>query len=518
MGNYLYDDYEAKMKVTNDIINDWTFFTKLKHNFVSPKKIFKFVEIIFMSNQSPPYHTKFLQIFYNNLNILERDEYFPIVEQLHEDLSKHLTFHESYNNFNVKLCDIKAKNPDRSIFNYGLVKPRKEALEHFFLYVNYHRNEFENLKYRIKNITKEIEIYPEKIGIDDKIKTLEYEENGREDEILVNYIGELKDNIKEGKGILTKKIKSSGEIIFKYIGEFKDNKKNGLGVMIIGKTQIEGNFLNDKPDGKVAFYKEKGLEIFEMEDGIENGRKIFFSKDGDIMTTVFKNGNPLNQFSAYLKKYELFFTGKKNDDGFFEGIIYEEGEGNVKVGTFNTDYRLTGEGYKYINNSALYCTYDNGYIIPSLSYKIISNGYLYKGYCNEQGDMHGTNIMNLIYSNENYKGDLFIGNYENGIRKGYGEYYWGDGDYEKKINPEGWGVRYFSKSDCYMEGFLIDIGFAKGEGYLTYDNKQYYGKYLLNDERCLFLSNNGKSLRFNISNTPRFNEATIKQFKVEENH
>ena len=40
MGNYLYDDYEAKMKVTNDVINDWNFYTKLTHNFVSPKKIF----------------------------------------------------------------------------------------------------------------------------------------------------------------------------------------------------------------------------------------------------------------------------------------------------------------------------------------------------------------------------------------------------------------------------------------------------------------------------------------------
>ena len=30
MGNYLYDDYEAKMKVTNDVINDWNFYTKLR--------------------------------------------------------------------------------------------------------------------------------------------------------------------------------------------------------------------------------------------------------------------------------------------------------------------------------------------------------------------------------------------------------------------------------------------------------------------------------------------------------
>ena len=32
MGNYLYDDYEAKMKVTNDVINDLNFYNKLKEN------------------------------------------------------------------------------------------------------------------------------------------------------------------------------------------------------------------------------------------------------------------------------------------------------------------------------------------------------------------------------------------------------------------------------------------------------------------------------------------------------
>ena len=214
MGNYLYDDYEAKMKVSTDIINDWNFFTKLKKNFVSPEKIFKFVEIIFISNKSPPYHTKFLQIFYNNLNILERKEYFEIVKELHEDLLKQLSFHESYNNFNAKLCVIKDKNPDRSIFNYGLVKPKKIALDYFFLYVNYHRNEFEKIKYEIKLKVKEIETYPEKIDTEENIKKIIYEENGNRGILEVTYIGEMKENQKEGKGILTKKDKLTGETVF----------------------------------------------------------------------------------------------------------------------------------------------------------------------------------------------------------------------------------------------------------------------------------------------------------------
>ena len=103
MGNYLYDSYEARMKVSNDYINDWNFYTKLNTNFVSPLKIAKFVQIIFITFKCPPYHTKFLQIFYNNLNLLERDENFHIVNELSDDLNNKLGFPESFNNFNIKL-------------------------------------------------------------------------------------------------------------------------------------------------------------------------------------------------------------------------------------------------------------------------------------------------------------------------------------------------------------------------------------------------------------------------------
>ena len=312
MGNYLYDDYEAKMKVTNDIINDWNFYSKLKQNFVSPKKIFKFVEIIFISNKSPPYHIKFLQIFYNNLNILEREEYFHIVEELHKDLLQQLSFHESYNNFNAKLCDIKAKNPDRSIFNYGLVKPKKIALDYFFLYVNYHRNEFEKIKYEIKLKLKEIETYPGRIDKEDNIKKIVYEENGNNGILEVTYIGHMVENQKEGNGILTKKDKLTGENIFTYMGEFKNNQKNGLGVIKLkGKNQMEGKFLNDKPNGKVGIYDEEGLEICEYKNGVNHGRKIMLDKNGNIVTTVFENGKPTYIFSMYLKNIEELFTGKK---------------------------------------------------------------------------------------------------------------------------------------------------------------------------------------------------------------
>ena len=519
MGNYLYDDYEAKMKVSNDIINDWNFFTKLIKNFVSPEKIFKFVEIIFISNKSPPYHTKFLQIFFNNLNILEREEYFHIVRELYDDLSKGLTFHESFNNFNVKLCDIKAKNPDRSIFNYGLVKPKKIVLEHFFLYVNYHRNKFEEIiKPQINNLVKRIGSFPEKVDIDDKIKKIEYEEKGISGMMSVTYIGEMKNNEKEGEGMLIKKDKLSGKTIFTYIEQFQNNKKNGLGLIRDDNgNQTEGEFLDDKMHGRIAFYKKEEIQYLECKNGYEDGRKIILDKTGDIISTFFEKGEPTFVFSMYIKSNESFFTGKKREDGGFEGVLYGKNEGDAQVGIFDSNFSLNGEGYKYVDYSGLYCTFNNGHIVPSLCYKILDNGNLYKGYCDENAYMNGVNVLYLIYRNDNYKGDLFIGTFLHGEIIGYGEYYWGHGDFEKKINPVGWGLRYFAGDNCYMEGTIEENGFASGPGYLTYDDKKYKGVFSLTEKVCLFISDDRKCLRYRITSSPRLNEATATQFKNVEN-
>ena len=505
------------MKVTTDIINDWNFYSKLRHNFVSPKKIFKFVQIIFCTLKSPPYHTKFLQYFYNNLNILERN--FGIVEDLYTDLNQNLTFHESFNNFNSKLNVIKVDNPDRSkFFNYGLVKPRKEAYEHFFLYVNYHRGEFEKIKSQIKLLVKEINTYPQMIENDENIKKVEFEEG----DLIVTYIGEMNNNIMEGKGILVEKYKSNGNVNSMYTGEFKDGKRHGLGIFKTEEYQVEGNFLEDKLDGKIGIYYDDKLEVVEYKNDVINGRKITFSKNGNIITTSFENGMKNNNISIYLKKSNKLFTGEMKENLTYQGIIYGSNETSIQVGNFNSDFLLFGEGYLYSNNYGLYSKFDNGNIVPSLSYKICEDGNVFSGFCNQNGEMNGQNVLHLIYTNDEYKGDLFIGTLVNGKKIGYGEYYWGDGDYEKAISPNGWGIRYFAKKennkynseDYYIEGNLHG-GFAQGKGFLTYDGTRYSGLYKLNEKRCLFISDNGKSFRIEVSHDARFNEATAKQFKIE---
>jgi len=124
--------------------------------------------------------------------------------------------------------------------------------------------------------------------------------------------------------------------------------------------------------------------------------------------------------------------------------------------------------------------------------------------------MDGDNILYFIYTKNEFKGDMYIGGFKNNLCSGFGEYYWGDGDYEKIDYITGWGVRYLTSNDIYLEGKLIG-GFPEGEGYLTYKDEKYKGIYRLNEIRCLFEADNGKAYRCNIVHNKRLNEAIVKQ-------
>jgi len=507
MGSYLYDKFEARQKYSSDVINDETFYDKLIHNFVSPKKVFTFVKIIFIVMKCPPYHTKFLQVFYNNLNILEREKNFVIVEELENDLVKNkLSFNQSFNNFYNKLSDIKSKITDKKEYNYGLVKTREDALKFFFSYVNYYKSEFEKIKNEINAISKEISEYIN-IKNDEKIKKFEKEDF----EGISVYLGQISDkNEKEGNGILKVKNKLNGNIIYEYIGEFKNDKKDGLGVLKKDNIQIEGFFKENEINGLAGIYYKDKFEICEFKNGIKIGRSIIFYNDGDIETNNYENNNRTNIYSFYDNQNKVYFTGEVFDNGNYKGIKYYEENGCVDVGDFNSKQKLINEGYKYRYYDGFYGQFNNGEVVPYICFKNKSNGDIYNGTCNQREEMDGDNTLYFFYTKNEYKGDMYIGGFKNGLPSGFGEYYWGDGDYEKRDYITGWGVRYLTSGDIYLEGKLI-AGFPEGEGYLTYKDEKFKGKYSLNEIRCLFEADNGKAYRALIGHNKRLNEAIVAQ-------
>ena len=101
------------------------------------------------------------------------------------------------------------------------------------------------------------------------------------------YIGEMKDNKREGQGTC---IYKNGD---KYEGFWKNNKKEGKGIYYyIHKGEVyRGNFFNDYPNGK-GIYTYKNGDKYEgmFKDGKEHGEGVINYVNGTRFKGEFKNG------------------------------------------------------------------------------------------------------------------------------------------------------------------------------------------------------------------------------------
>ena len=101
------------------------------------------------------------------------------------------------------------------------------------------------------------------------------------------YIGEMKDNKREGQGTC---IYKNGD---KYEGFWKNNKKEGKGIYYYTHKgeMYKGNFFNDYPNGKgVYFYKNGDKYEGMFKDGQEHGEGIINYVNGTRYKGEFKNG------------------------------------------------------------------------------------------------------------------------------------------------------------------------------------------------------------------------------------
>ena len=167
-----------------------------------------------------------------------------------------------------------------------------------------------------------------------------YTENGEK------YFGELKNNLKEGKGILYYSTKDEKDIK-KYIGDFQNDKKDGKGINYWNNgNRYEGEYKNGKREGKGIFYynngdryegnffndmyEGKGKYIFNHGDEYcgdwKNDKKegwgIYKWKNGDIFEGEWKNdireGNGIKNYQN-IGKYDGEWKNEKKEG---KGIMY----------------------------------------------------------------------------------------------------------------------------------------------------------------------------------------------------
>ena len=127
-----------------------------------------------------------------------------------------------------------------------------------------------------------------------------------------NYIGEMKNGLWEGKGLLY--FQKNDELNRKkYEGEFKNGKMEGKGIMYyINGARYEGEFKNDYREGKGIVYYNNGNKYegeFKNDKKIEQEKNNFINKDKENINKDIKTNTPDKQKEINKKYYDVIVLG-----------------------------------------------------------------------------------------------------------------------------------------------------------------------------------------------------------------
>ena len=278
------------------------------------------------------------------------------------------------------------------------------------------------------------------------------------------YIGEVKNNLPNGKGI---KYYKNGNIM--YEGNFNNGKFNGNGKIILesGKYYI-GQFKNGLPNGKGTLYYSNGNIMYEG-DVVNNkpeGNGKFICEDGEYYIGQFKNELPNGKGTLYYSngkiKYEGDFINDKPDGN--GKYILENGK--YYIGEFKNGLK-NGKGTYYHSNGNL--IYEGDFVNDKYEGNgkgIWDNGNYYIGqWKNDLRNGKGT----LYLPNGNIK---YIGDFVNDKFEGNGKGIWENGKYYigqwKNDLRNGKGVMYYSDGKIKKKGIWINDKFVG-----NYENIKY---------------------------------------------
>ena len=277
------------------------------------------------------------------------------------------------------------------------------------------------------------------------------------------FIGELKNNKKNGKGIIyynNGNIKYEGDFIndnfggngkstFEngeyYIGEFKNGLKNGKGIYYYnnGNIKYQGDFINDKFDGNgKCIWEDCAYYIGEWKNGLTHGKGKEFYNNGNILYEGNYFNNEREGYGKYIYENGWYYIGNwKNNLKHGKGIIYDK-KGNIVYDGEFLKNKYEGKG-KYIFDDGEYYIGEFKYGLKNgkgiIYYKNGNN--IYEGdFINDKYEGNGK----LIYKN----GEYYIGEFKNGLKSGKGKEFYNNGN----ILYEG----YYLKNKYEGKGKFID--------------------------------------------------------------
>ena len=158
-----------------------------------------------------------------------------------------------------------------------------------------------------------------------------YNDNGEK------YIGELKEGLKNGKGVLFYEKNNEFKRI-KYEGDFENNMMHGKGIMYwINGNRYEGEYKKGRVEGKGIMYYSDG-EKYEgdWKFGRREGKGIMYYKNGNRYEGDFNNGVREGRGIIYYKNGNRFESNWKDDKSEGKGTLYFK-NGKIKECVFKED-------------------------------------------------------------------------------------------------------------------------------------------------------------------------------------
>lgn len=258
-----------------------------------------------------------------------------------------------------------------------------------------------------------------------------------------------------------------------YKGDFFDNKKSGYGILfnIDSSVNYSGMWKDNKKHGFGVKNYENGIYKGHWADNHHHGQGIYTWKNGDVYEGHWKSGHKSGKgklikkhkgvtFEGYWKDDKIQGRGQKIDkNGRYEGDFadsLEEGRGKF--------YYSTGEKYKG--------SWEKGQ----------KSGLGFLQYPNHHVEYYGywKNDMRNGQGVQYYEDAKYVGNFEDNLRHGTGDYIWKNGWIYKgqwnKGKCSGMGKLYKPGGVLFYDGFF-DNFMRTGKGIQYNSNGMYEGNF-----------------------------------------
>ena len=270
-------------------------------------------------------------------------------------------------------------------------------------------NKFQNLFYLYNNNEKLIQELNEKINENNLSTILEYSFKNFYDELGEKYVGEKKNGLKDGKGVLY--YDKDNSHINRYEGDFKNDKIEGKGIMFWNNgDRCEEDWKNEKKNGKGIYYHRDGDRYEgEYENGKVKGKGRYYWNCGDIYEGDWEGDTNNGKGTFYFCNGDIFKgeykNGKKEGKGIYRYNNGERYEGEYKNG------KTEGKGKFYYKNGSYYEGDYKDNKIEGRGIMIWKNGDRYEGEWKDYlRDGKGTMYYNNGRIEEGlWKKDKFIG-------------------------------------------------------------------------------------------------------------